>query len=169
MEPEIVRKPAFVILGIKQRGENQHEAVSELWERFISRYAEIEHVVQPVGAYVLMGNYAKPAYGADDCNGEPCVFDCMVGVEVDRVDSIPQGMEVWKVPEQTYAAFRFPAAERMETYEYVYEKWLPASDYRLAAGPEFEFYPPAFDLGDMRSGMWLYVPVKKRTEAGWKP
>lgn len=150
MEPRIISRPAFTVVGMHYRGKNEYGEIPQMWRQFGPRIGEIKHQVKHGVAYGVMGNY-------DHSMGE---FDYVAGVEVDSVADIPEGMVSWEIPEQTYAVFSFPFAALREAYQYAYKTWLPVSDYQYADGPEFEFYPEEFNPDDENSKMALYVPIK---------
>jgi AraC family transcriptional regulator len=94
VEPRIVRRSGFVVVGMKYRGKSEKNEIPQLWEKFMPRVGEIKQRANRYGLGV-MDNY-------DEKTGE---FDYLAGVEVEEASDIPQGMESWQVPEQTYAVF----------------------------------------------------------------
>ncbi len=159
--PEIINKPAFAVVGIKYRGSNQYGEIAGLWDQFLPRMAEIKNAVRDGAAYGVMDNYEKPPdsiAGGDTLMGE---FDYLAGIEVTGSEDIPEGMEYWEIPEQTYAVFTFPFSKLIEVYNYALKIWLPKSGYEYTDGPEFEYYPP--DFGRVEdSEMKYYIPVRKK-------
>jgi AraC family transcriptional regulator len=159
VEPLILTRKAFTVIGLKYRGKNRQGEVRQLWQRFASRAAEIKGQVSG-GSYGVMGHYEQPFGGMGNYDPSYGEFDYLAGLEVDSVADLPAGMESWEIPEQTYAVFVFPFRDIRRAYRSVYQEWLPASEYQLAEAPEFEFYPATFDLEDESSEMFLYVPIK---------
>jgi AraC family transcriptional regulator len=147
MKPEIVSKPAFTVVGIKYRGDNAKGEIPVLWkEEFMPRIGEIRSVTNPDVFYGVTGNY-------DAATGE---FDYLAGLEVSDIDNIPDGMESWSIPEQTYAVFPARLDIIMQIYEQLYSKWLPESGYQMVDCPGFEYYGPDFCDGQK---LTIYVPV----------
>ena len=95
MEPKIVTKPAFTVVGMKYRGRNEQNEIPQLWERFMPRAQEVTPKANPRQYYGVMDNF-------DEKTRE---FDYLAGFEVDGASKVPSGMESWQVPEQTYAVF----------------------------------------------------------------
>jgi AraC family transcriptional regulator len=151
MEPRIVSVPAFTVVGMKYRGKNEQNEIPQLWSQFGPRMGEIKHKVDRDIAYGVMGNY-------DENTGE---FDYVAAIEVERADGIPTGMASWVVPEQTYAVFVCTLPTIRETFQHVYETWLPQSGYQRGSDVEFEFYDADFDPQDPSSEMQIYIPIKK--------
>jgi AraC family transcriptional regulator len=150
MEPKIVTKSAFTVVGVKYRGKNEKNEIPQLWEQFGPRICEIKRLADPHVAYGVMHNY-------DEESGE---FDYVAGFEVSSVAEVPEGMVSWEVPEQTYAVFTCTLPTLMETFEHAYKTWLPQSGYQRADSPEFELYDENFDSQDENSEMAIYIPIR---------
>lgn len=148
MEPKIISKPAFTVVGVKYHGKNEKDEIPQMWQAFGPRVCEIKHVAAP-----------HVAYGVCDSPDESGKFNYVAGFEVSSTADIPQGMVSWEVPENTYAVFTCTLPTLHETFQHI-ETWLPQSDYQRAPGPEFELYDENFDPEDPSSEMYIYVPVK---------
>ncbi len=72
MQPQIVSKPAFAVVGLKYRGKADGDNLKNLWNQFGPRMADIKEAVKPDVCYGVMGNY-------DEATGE---FDYVAGCEV---------------------------------------------------------------------------------------
>jgi AraC family transcriptional regulator len=151
MEPKIVTKPTFTVVGMKYRGKNEKNEIPQLWEKFMPRAGEIKQRANPFG-YGVMDNY-------DEKTGE---FDYLAGVEVQNVSDAPEGMESWQVPEQTYAAFPCNLKNIKETFQQIYHEWLPQSGYQRTDGPEFEYYDESFRPDQGKLDLFIYIPVRKK-------
>jgi predicted transcriptional regulator YdeE len=146
MEPEIVTKPAFTVVGLKYFGKNENDEIPQVWNKLNPRHGEIE----------LKTGLAYGVCGDMDDNGR---FHYLAGFGVATVEDLPEGMEKWDVPEQQYAVFPCSLRTIHETYRYIFETWLPQSGYTRADGPDFEFYGERFYM-DTGEGMAIYMPVK---------
>jgi AraC family transcriptional regulator len=149
--PQILDKPSFTVVGIKIRTNNVDNTVPQLWTRFSRRMDEISQLSTPIVAYGLMDNY-------DEGSGE---FDYMAAFGVSDVADLPAGMQSWTIPAQSYAVFACTMTTIRATYDAVYGEWLPASPYRHAHSPEFEMYDETFEIGDLNSQFYIYIPVEK--------
>ncbi|MEM7110807.1 MAG: GyrI-like domain-containing protein [Chloroflexota bacterium] len=118
---------------------------AKLWNRFLLRAAEIEGC--SIVAYGVCGNV--------DENGR---FSYMAGYETTNLAHVPDGMDSWELAEQTYAVFPCTMDTISETYQHIFEKWLPQADYKLAGAPDFEFYPATFDPVNDKQ-MAIHMPV----------
>ncbi len=152
MEPKIVSKPAFTVVGMHYRGMNQNQEITKMWEVFGPRIREIPYKVNSrlsYGICLMPGDLAE---------GE---IDYMAGLEVERLEGIPVGMSSCVVPAQQYAAFPCTLTTLGKTYEYALQTWMPNAGYRRAVGPDFEFYGENFSPRHPRySMMHVYIPIE---------
>lgn len=148
MEPKIVTKPAFTVVGMEYVGMNKHNEIKGMWGEFVPRIGEIKHP-----------DYSWGTYGI--CRGEANeeIPWYLAGVEVTRVEEVPDGMVVWEIPQQTYAVFPCTLPTLHEAYRFAFEDWLPDSSYQRVDGPDFELYGEEFEPDDPESRMYVYVPV----------
>ena len=149
MEPTFVTIPAFSVVGMKYRGNNENNEIAQLWPKMLARVSEIKNIVDRNVSYGVQGNFNKES-------GE---FDYLAGYQVESYDELPEGFDVWNVTEQTYAIFPCILPTLMDTFEYIYKKWLPNSSYSEGDGPEFELYGKEFFPDDPESPMFIYIPV----------
>jgi predicted transcriptional regulator YdeE/DNA-binding transcriptional MerR regulator len=150
MEPKIVTRPAFTVVGMKYHGKNESNEIPQMWQAFLPRKGEIEHMVAPQIAYGLCDAF-------DEEGGE---FDYVAGFEVNSAANIPEGMVSWEVPESRYAVFTCTMATIREAYNYAFETWLPQSGYQRADSPDFELYDERSNANVPDSEMSIYVPIK---------
>jgi AraC family transcriptional regulator len=127
-------------------GKNEGGEIPMVWNKLNPRHGEIHHKTGL--AYGVCGDM--------DDDGR---FHYLAGFEVSDAEDLPEGMEKWSVPEQQYAVFPCSLKTIHETYQYIFETWLPQSGYTKADGPDFEFYGEAFDM-ETGEGMAIYMPVK---------
>jgi AraC family transcriptional regulator len=152
MEPKIVSREAFKVVGMKYRGKNENQEIPQLWRDYGARWKEIEDVINPEVAYGMMDNY-------DESTRE---FDYVAAMEVARIEAVPEGMVNWDIPEQIYAVFPCTLATIRESYDAALKKWLPDSKYKHSGGPEFELYDEAFNPQDPNSEFYYYMPIKEK-------
>jgi AraC family transcriptional regulator len=150
MEPKIVLKDGFAVIGLKYHGKNENGEVPQLWGGLGPRSGEIANVVKGNVAYGISANL-------DAETGE---FDYVAGYEVSSTESVPEGMACFEVPGGKYAVFTTTLPKIGETFQYAYHTWLPQSDYQPAAGPDFELYGEYFDPRDPESEFEVYIPVQ---------
>lgn len=147
MEPQIISRPAFNVLGLQARARAGTQDAPGTWDALMPRAGEIP----ARGA----------AYGViDNIDAAQGTFDYLAGFEVEGEPQPPPGMTLARIPAQTCAVFACTLPALMQAIHRANHVWLPASGYRRAAGPEFEEYGEAFDPGDTQSPMAISLPIE---------
>ncbi|MDI9368678.1 AraC family transcriptional regulator [Mesotoga sp. BH458_6_3_2_1] len=155
MEPEIIHKSAFKVIGLKYYGNDPANNCPKLWRDFMERHTEIDNVISAKESYGLM------------CTGEEDFidgkFDYIASLAVSTLERIPEGMIGAEVPEATYAVFTHKGEldSLQDTYEYIYGKWFQNSEYEPVGLNEFELYDERF-TGKEDSEFDIYIPIKKK-------
>ncbi|MGC9358024.1 MAG: GyrI-like domain-containing protein, partial [Anaerolineae bacterium] len=143
---------AFTVVGFKYHGKNENDEIKEMWNVFNNRIDEL----------LAVADVGPAAYGVCGNTQADGSFDYLAGLEILSIDHLPEGMEQWTVPEQTYAIFPCTIPTIHAAYRYAFEEWLPRSGYRRAEGPDFEYYDETFDLEDAdRSQLYVYIPIAR--------
>jgi AraC family transcriptional regulator len=158
MEPRIVRKGEFKVIGMRYVGKNEHGEISQMWVELNPRIKEIPNLTRDP-------EYGDVTYGVCGCveGAEPGVFEYIACLPVSSIEKVPEGMVGKVVPEQTYAVMEAHGIKDIgPTYEYIIKKWLPSSNYLPGDGPDFELYPEEFDPEDPESSLYIFFPVKKK-------
>ena len=150
MEPKIVRRPAFTVVGVKYRGKNENNEIKQMWQVFGPRMGEIKHKVD---VYTALGVCANK----DNETGE---FDYIAGFEVETAAEIPPDMVSIDIPAATYAAFATTLPAIGQTFDNAHHKWIPQAGYRPTGGAELEVYGKEFEPQDPASTFDIYIPVE---------
>ena len=153
MQPQVVTKPAFTVVGLCIHTLAKAAEIPLLWDQFVPRMDEVQHLAEPHVSYGLMDHF----------NQEIGELDYMAGNAVEQVIDLPAGMARWDLPANTYAVFETTLPNIGETFGTIYNSWLPTSGYQHAAAPYFERYGETFDPDDPTSKLSIYIPVEKRT------
>jgi predicted transcriptional regulator YdeE len=157
MEPRIVTKPAFTVVGLPFTGVlsaapyeagNENNEIGKVWDQFNARHGEIKNICGPAyGLCFGMPNEREPWY--------------IAGAEVSRVEDLPAGMMSMSVREQKYAVFPCTLGALGATYRHIAEEWGSRPGYEHADAPDFEYYeeePGPGDPKDMK--LSIYWPIK---------
>jgi predicted transcriptional regulator YdeE/DNA-binding transcriptional MerR regulator len=152
MEPKFVNLPAFIVAGMRYFGKNQNQEISAMWGEANKRFGELKHVCD------------NAAYGVcftlqDAAPGE---FEYVASLKVSSTENLPQGMVVRQVPAAKYAVFTHVGAldKLKDTYNYIYQTWVPQSGMQIAEGFDFEYYNEDFKDFAPDSRFYIYLPVK---------
>lgn len=133
------------------------EDTPKLWRKFKSRCAEIG--TRANRDFISIRIYTKPfpeMFEAD----EP--YERWAAVEVTTHDTIPQGMKPHVIGGGQYAVFTHlgPASTFGNTMQYVFQTWLPNSEYRLDSREHFEIMPENYDLHNENAQEDVWVPIQ---------
>jgi AraC family transcriptional regulator len=150
--------PAFVCLnklnlvGMSIPGVNSDE-VGKLWRSFRQRLFEIERKPDTEDIF----------YAVIELTGRQWEITYIACVEVVSEESVvPLGMVAKLLPVVTYAVFTHKGtlSRLNDTFQYIYETWLPQSGSVRANCPEFVRYDHRY-LGSMNedSVLDIYIPV----------
>jgi len=143
--------PAFRVMGMKYRGNNANQEISQMWGELNPRAHEIPMTGECAYGVCLMLPGEK--------NG---VFEYVAGFKVEAYDSVPDGMVVIDVPENRYAVFahRGSLATLSHTYTAILEDWFPRSGYKPSGGYDMEVYTEEFKDFAPDSVFYIYEPVQ---------
>lgn len=100
---------------------------------------------------------------AQEKNGRD-TFRYGIGCKASDVEGIPEGFEIIRIPEYTWAVFKCvgPMPDAIQAmWERIYKEWLPGSDYELIPDYDIENYLP----GDPTSRDYvseICIPVRKK-------
>lgn len=151
MEPKFVTKPAFMLVGMKYFGKNQHQEIKAMWGKFSPHIDALAE--KPI----------KATYGWCGEMQEDGSFEYIAAVETSRIENLPDWAVVQMVPENTYAVFPHQGSleSLRDTYNYIYQTWLPQSGY-TSLSYDMEVYTDEFKDFSPELVFYIYIPVKKK-------
>lgn len=161
LKPNIVRiNYDKTIVGIKGNTNLKDNKIKDFWKGFYKRVSEIQNIVNPSTGYGIC--FTEPDLDFSMLT-EHTEFTELVGVEVEVIENLPEGMDVRIIKSGYYAVFRHEGSidSLRETYKYIWTTWLCNSEYSVDLRDDFEVYKEDF-LGPYNdsSVIWIYIPVK---------
>ncbi|MCX6230387.1 MAG: GyrI-like domain-containing protein [Bacteroidetes bacterium] len=129
----------------------------DLWHSFMSQRDKIRNNIGT--ALYSVEVYAHDFFLSFDTGRS---FDKWAAIEVSVIDSIPEGMESLIIPEGSYAVFlhKGPASEGGKTYHYIFDTWLPNSEYLLDNRPHFAVMGSKYKYEAADSEEEIWIPIK---------
>lgn len=130
-----------------------------LWQSFMKRRKEIDNIIgtdlYSMQLYDL--SYFENFNPANE-------FEKWAAVEVSSFDHMPEGFESFTLPSGLYAVFTHTGgpATGLQTFQYIFQNWLPASDYRLDNRPHFEFLGAKYSNNDLNFEEEIWIPVRAK-------
>ena len=156
MEPRIIDKEAFDIIGIELRtttreGRNFVE-IPRFWQEVMTQdsISRIPDSKNPGEILGICMDYTEDGG-----------FSYIIGAEITTTENLPADMVARTIPAATYAVFTargsMPDAIQQTTRS-IYGEWLPNSDYRRTDGADIELYDERFEDKN-NPEMDIYVPI----------
>lgn len=150
MEPKIVTRAPFVVVGMRIVTKPMSPEIPALWPRFMEREHEIGSILEPRVSYGVMQMDTGAAGG----------LSYLAGLSVaDPAAPVPAGMTAVTIPAGQYAVFEFPFSEIGPAFDFMFNTWLPSSGYAQAGSPMFERYGKDFDPTVPSSRMEAHIPI----------
>ena len=89
-------------------------------------------------------------------------FEYIAGVEISKLDDLPEKYRWVEVQPQHYAVFEHkgPLDQLPQTFQYIWKTWLPQSGYQAADAPEFERYSEDFNPKLNTGVLEIWLPLK---------
>lgn len=159
MEIRIESPPERHFAGNRLMMSFAENRTGELWQSFMPRRKEIANVAGT--ELYSMEVYPPGFFEAFDPNTE---FEKWAAVQVSSFEGLPEGLETLTVPAGQYAVFihRGPASEAIITYTYIFQTWLPRSEFALDARPHFAVMGEKYKNEDPDSEEEIWIPVSRR-------
>jgi AraC family transcriptional regulator len=155
MEPRIEAVAEKKLVGMMQTMSLTNNKTGELWKRFIPRRKEIPYTF---GSALYSMQVYEPRY-FETFNPDN-VFEKWAAVEVTDFGAIPNGLETYTVPQGLYAIFHYKGASTDTTiFQYIFNSWLPVSNYFLDNRPHFELLGEKYKNADPNSEEDIYIPI----------
>ncbi len=149
LEPRIVDRESFTVIGVGATGQLGEFNYGEIWEK---QYMPMDALLK---SYSIDGG----CYGLTFSEGDHLVY--LAGVAVAKLPVLPAGTREFVIPAAKYAVFECLMSTMTATVQEVYGQWFYKSEFELdnrAVG--FEYYLPYNGVGEMQ--MEIYVPVKPK-------
>ena len=154
-EPGPVRKPGFRVAGVSAVFDESNKAgIPALWGRLVPRL--------PLPGQVGGGTYGVGCPTEETADG---CFRYAAAVAIAPDAPVPDGLEAFDVPAQTYLVFRLatdgsPLHPQMQAaLREIWGERVPTSGFKLAQGPDLEVYPPGFQ-DDRPAELQWWIPVE---------
>jgi AraC family transcriptional regulator len=154
-DPAPVKKPGFRVAGVSAVFDETNKAgIPALWGRLEPRL--------PLAGQVSGGTFGVGCPTEEP--GEGC-FRYAASVAIAPEAPVPDGLEVFDLPAQTYLVFHLQTdgselhPQMQAAMREIWGNRIPRSGYKLANGPDLEVYPPAF-RPDLPARLEWWIPVE---------
>jgi AraC family transcriptional regulator len=133
----------------------------ELWRSFMPRRKEIHSRI--TSDLISMQAFDK-TFNFKDFTLETEFVKWAVA-EVGDFNNLPEGMETYTLQGGLYAIFlhKGDSINFQETYQYIFDYWLPRSEYQLDNREHFEVLGEKYKLNDPASEEEIWIPIKLKS------
>ena len=156
MEPRIIIKSSFTVVGLSLPFECLDGNSEALWAQLSGRFQEIPDADPGTGFGVHTWNGSERHYLAG--------MALRGAIKGEKVPEVPKGMEAYHLKKHAYAVFPHHGLidYLSTTIDTIFNDWLPGSGYQTAENYYFELYDDRFQPGSEDSVLFIFVPVKQR-------
>ena len=161
MQPRIETIAEKKLIGKRLKMTFADDKTPELWRSFMPRRKEIGNVVSSELFCVQVYDSS-----ADFTNFNPStIFEKWAAIEVTDSAVIPDGMEIYTVHGGLYAVFlhKGAASAGAKTFQYIFETWLPNSEYEVDSRAHFEVLGEKYKNDDPSSEEDVWIPIKPKS------
>jgi AraC family transcriptional regulator len=132
--------------------------IGELWRSFIPRRREI--VNNLTSDLISLVVYQSMHFADFKPTNE---FERWAVIEVTGFDNVPVDMETFVLPGGVYAVFDYKGLNTSTSiFQYIFETWLPKSNYVLDERPHFEVLGDKYKNNDPTSEEEIWIPIKNK-------
>lgn len=151
---EIIKERMLVGLQVKMSLANNK--TSELWREFLRRKNEVINRSNTDRYSIQIYNQPMDAFTPHT------EFDRWAALEVTSLSDIPKGMKPITIEGGQYAVFIHHGAANnyQETFQYIFETWLPASSYQVDQRAHFEIMQQDYNPFDENAKEEVWIPIK---------
>ncbi|RYF71726.1 MAG: AraC family transcriptional regulator [Cytophagaceae bacterium] len=158
MDPRIERLTEKKVVGIRLTMSLVNDRTVELWRTFIPRRNEIKNKLT---TDLMSMQVYQPTYFTDfNPTNE---FEKWAAVDVSDIDNVPSGMESYDLPRGLYAVFDYKGLSTDKSvFRYIFETWLPNSDFVLNDRPNFEVLGDKYRNNHPESEEEIWISIKEK-------
>lgn len=158
MKPRIQTLSEKKLVGIHQTMSLANYKIGELWRRLSQRRNEITNNLN--NDLISLALY-KPTY-FEDFN-QTKEFERWAAVEVSDFDNVPDEFETFVLQKGLYAVFDYKGLSSDNSiFHYIFETWLPNSNYILDDRPHFEVLGENYKNDDPTSEEEIWIPIRPK-------
>jgi AraC family transcriptional regulator len=150
-EPRFVDSEELLIAGLGERFTMEtSQGIAALWQRFVPYIGRVP------------GQQGYETFGVCCNPQEDGSFEYIAGVLVNRTDDLPAGFTQQRLAAHRYAVFehRGHISSIHETFNAIFQSWLPNAGLQGADAPEFERYSADFNPMTGTGKVEIWVPLR---------
>jgi AraC family transcriptional regulator len=149
--PRFVDSEELLIAGLGERFTIEtSQGIAALWQRFVPYIGRVP------------GQQGYETFGVCCNPQEDGSFEYIAGVRVSRTNDLPAGFTQQRLAACRYAVFLHDGhiSSIHETFNAIFQRWLPNAGLQGADAPEFERYSEDFDPMTGAGTVEIWVPLR---------
>lgn len=160
IEPRIETLKEKKLVGRRISMKLSNNKTEELWKTFMPRRKEI---INSLNTDLFSMQVYNKSLDFKNFNQET-EFDKWAVAEVADFNTVPADMETFTLVGGLYAVFIHKGAPNafMKTFHYIFETWLPNSNFILDNRPHFEILGEKYKHNSPSSEEEVWIPIKER-------
>jgi len=156
--PQIELLKEKKLVGMHQTMSLANYKIAALWQAFMPKRNEIKNMLS--NDLISMALYSPTHFVDFKPSNE---FERWAAAEVSEFENIPQQMETFVLPSGLYAVFHYKGLNTNPSiFQYIYNEWLPNSEYVLDNRPHFELLGEHYKNNDPNSEEDIWIPIKAK-------
>jgi AraC family transcriptional regulator len=155
MTPRIENLECKKLVGKSLTMSLANSKIAELWQSFLPHKKEIPNLVST--DLISLVVYHSTHFTNFNPTNE---FTRWATVEVKDFYKVPSEMHSFILPSGLYAVFEYKGLSTDHAlFQYIFETWLPSSDYLLDDRPHFEVLGKKYRTNDPNSEEEIWIPI----------
>ncbi|MFM2269220.1 MAG: hypothetical protein RL757_2661 [Bacteroidota bacterium] len=132
----------------------------KLWQSFMPHRRDVQQVVGTDLFSIKIFDSSQPF----DFNNPEMTFQKWAAVEVSEFQNVPQNLETLVLKGGLYAVFAYTGdpSGAENAFRYIFETWLPNSDYVFDSRPQFEILGEKYKNNHPDSEEDIYIAIKNK-------
>ena len=124
----------------------------ELWQSFMPFRKDIQN------------SLGEDLFSMQIFNGSDTEFEKWAAIEVSDFNGIPDSMQPYTLQGGLYAVFDHigPASAFEKTFQFIFNEWLPDSEYELDKREHFEILGSKYKNNELDSEEEIWIPIRRK-------
>lgn len=157
---KIEKLASFTLVGRSREMTMASNTTSVLWSDFMRTKTRLE--IDTGNELYSLQFYPQLYFDSFDVNS---VFTKWAGYRKELNSNTPEGFKELVVPGGLYAVFLHKglASDFPKTFMYIFDEWLPNSEFEIDDRPHFELLGEKYANNDRNSEEEVWIPIVNRT------
>ncbi len=154
---EIINEKKLV--GIRLTMSLTNNKIGELWKSFMPRRIEITNNLTK--DLISLAVYNSLHFEVFNPTNE---FERWATIEVTDFENIPKELEYFVLQSGLYVVFDYKGLNTDSSiFQFIFQTWLPNSDYNLDNRPHFEVLGEKYKNNDPNSEEEIWIPIRPKS------